>query len=57
MVLGFVAAISLLLRHWQSIERYNQPASVTQPLLQQQVGLASKLYWPNTHFCPLEQAF
>jgi hypothetical protein len=36
-MVGFIAAISLLLRHWDAIERYHQPApqeDLTTPLLQ-----------------------
>ena len=36
-MVGFIAAISLLLRHWGAIERYHQPApqeDLTTPLLQ-----------------------
>ena len=36
-MIGFIAAISLLLRHWGAIERYHQPApqeDLTTPLLQ-----------------------
>lgn len=36
-VIGFIAAISLLLRHWSAIERYHLAAptgDITTPLLQ-----------------------
>jgi len=36
-MVGFIAAISLLLRHWGAIERYHQPVpqeDLTTPLLQ-----------------------
>ncbi|DBA92716.1 TPA: hypothetical protein ACH3X1_002925 [Trebouxia sp. C0004] len=38
-MVGFIAAISLLLRHWGAIERYHQPANqedLTTPLLQEE---------------------
>lgn len=42
-LLGFLSAISLLLRHWRSIERYS--ANMVQPLLEQQVQPSAG--WPH----------
>jgi len=49
-MVGFVEAISLLLRHWGAIERYHQPTpqeDLTTPLLQ--VG-----GWPSCTFVSAE---